>query len=532
MQASAYRNVRRGLWITAAAFGAGVLSPVAGGTPAWAAPAKGEAKESKATRDPKTIKDPFTRGMEYFKQGNLAEALAAFQLEEKDNPKDPIVHSWIGFVQFKQARYDDAIKSLNRSVQLGPNNADTYNNLGNAYLADGQTDAAIEAYRQAVELIKDRPEKNADPYYNLGNALVKKGDLEGALDAFSQAEKISPDDPLIQNNLGYVYERKFAQDNQAPLLREAVEHYRAAVQKDPNNAVFQRNYGLAARRLDSEREAGIKALRRAVELDSKDYNAHLALAEEYQASNPDQAIAEYRAAAALRPNEFVPRYNLGLLYARLAAELPAGAARNSRYQNAIAQLEAAVKIRPTDHRALSALGWANFKADRLEQAATYYGRAIQAAPDLQSAHANLGLVMDRLRKPDAAMQHWRDALRLDPADASTRALLASAYLSKRQYEEAVNHYQQVVKASNRDARSYNNLGFAYEKLGKMDEAIAAYKQAIEIDPRLAIAHNNLGAAYERRGNPELARQYYQKARAIDPNFEDAKRNLQRLNGGS
>lgn len=530
MRARAYRNVRLSLWISATCLGAGILAPSVPG--AFAAPSKEkDSKETRERRDPKSIKDNFQRGMEYYKDGNLAEALASFREEEQDNAKDPIVHSWIGFVLFKMGRNDEAIKELNKSIQLGPNNPDTYNNLGNAYLASGQVDAAIEAYRQGANLLKDRSDKNPDLYYNLGNALVKKGDLDGALDAFNKAEKLDGDDPLIQNNLGYVYERMYAQDNRAALLREAVDHYRRAVNRDPQNAVFQRNYGLAARKLDGEHDQAMKALRRAVELDSKDYNSHLALAEEYQGDNADQAIAEYKIAANLRPNEFVPRYNLGLLYARQAGDVPMGPARMARYQNAITQLEAAVKIRPTDQRALSALGWVNFKADRLEDAATYYGKAIQADPQLQSAHANLGLVMDRLHRPDAAIQHWSDALKLDPTDVSTRALLASAYLGKRQYAEAANHYQQVVKQNPKDARSYNNLGFAYEKLGKMDEAISAYKTAIEIDPRLAIAHNNLGAAYERRGNPELAKQYYQKARQIDPNFEDAKRNLQRLNGG-
>jgi len=490
-----------------------------------------EKKPAAPARDPKAIKDPFTRGMELYKQGKLDDALIAFRQEEEANPKDPIVHSWIGFVLFKKGRHPDAIRALNRSIQLGPNNPDTYNNLGNAYLADGQTDAAVEAYRQAVNLIKDRPERSPDPYYNLGNALVKRGDLDGALTAFLDAEKIDGNDPLIQNNLGFVYERKHTQNPEANSLAPAVEHYRRAVEREPNNAVFQRNYGLAARKLDGRREVALRALKRAVELDPKDYNAHLALAEEYQEAAPTQAIAAYRTAAALRPGEFIPRYNLGLLHARLAAEATAAAPRERNYQAAIVQLEGAVKLRPTDARALGALGWVNFKAGRLDQAAAWYAKAIQAGPDQAASHANLGLVQERLGKTDAAIQSWKEAIRLDPTDGATRALLASAYLGKGRFQEAAAEYQNVVKLNPKDARAQNNLGYALEKLGKLDEAITAYKVAIEMDPRLAIAHNNLGAAYERRGNPELAKQHYQRARQLDPNLEDAKRNLQRLNGG-
>jgi tetratricopeptide (TPR) repeat protein len=510
------------LALTLAAAGAGWPRPVA------AAP-KAEAREP--ARDPKTIKDPFARGMELYRQGKLDEALVAFRLEEEANPKDPIVHSWIGFVLFKKGRNAEAVKALNRSIQLGPNNPDTYNNLGNAYLADGQTDAAIEAYRQAVNLLKDRADRGPDPYYNLGNALVKKGDLDGALAAFLEAERIDGADPLIQNNLGFVYERKHTQNPSANPLAPAVDHYRKALDKEPNNAVFQRNYGLAARKLDGRRDAALRALKRAVELDPKDYNSHLALAEEHQTTSPEQAISEYRIAAALRPAEFIPRYNLGLLYARQAAEAEAPAVRQKHYQSAIQQLDGAVKLRPTDARALSALGWVNFKAGRLEQAASWYAKAIQAAPDQQAAHVNLGLVQEQLKRPDAAIQSWKEAIRLDPTDAATRALLASAFLNKGRFQEAAAEYQNVIKLNSKDARSHNNLGYALEKLGKLDDAITAYKAAIELDPRLAIAHNNLGAAYERRGNPELAKQHYQRARQLDPNLEDAKRNLQRLNGG-
>src|SRR4051794_7045327 len=46
--------------------------------------------------------DPFTRGMELFKDGKLAEAAVAFREAEAKDPQDPVTQSWIGFVLFKQ----------------------------------------------------------------------------------------------------------------------------------------------------------------------------------------------------------------------------------------------------------------------------------------------------------------------------------------------------------------------------------------------------------------------------------------------
>ena len=45
------------------------------------------------------------------------------------------------------------------------------------------------------------------------------------------------------------------------------------------------------------------------------------------------------------------------------------AARQANYKDAIAQLEDAAKLKPNDPRPLSALGWVNYKANRLDDAA-------------------------------------------------------------------------------------------------------------------------------------------------------------------
>lgn len=465
------------------------------------------------------VKDPFGRGMELFRQGKLEEAYASFRLAETQEPRDPIIQSWIGFVLFKLKRYDDAIKSLNNAVRLGGNTSDTHNNLGNAYLAKGELDAAIAAYRRAVELVKEQT-GNPDPHYNLGNALVKKGDLEGALAAFLEAEKQAPDDAMIQNNLGYVYERKNGLDPAKNSLTPAIEHYRKAAEKQPNNPVFHRNLGLAARRQESLQETALQALQRAVQLDPKDYTGHLALAELYQNQKQAvQAIAEYKTAAALRPKEFVPVYNLGLLYARL--EKP-------NFPASVAALQTAFQLRPSDFRVAAALGWVNLRANRPDLASTWYRKAIQLKPDLQTAHANLGVALERLGQTDAAVQAWKKALDLDPKDSPTRAQLAAAYLATDKFELAVGEYRKVVQREPKNAGAFNNLGYALEKTGKLDDAVAAYKAAIEASPELKEAHNNLGAVYERQGHKDLAKQCYLRAQQIDPKFEDARRNLQRL----
>lgn len=546
MRTAISRSVRNGVVVGLLVWGGSLALGAYAPTPVGAAPAKSG----------KEAADPFTRGTELFKQGRLDEALTAFREEESRNPKEAIVQSWIGFVYFNkgkvldeqaagaptpaaaqakraqaQAQYQEAIKYLKQSISLNGNNPDTYNNLGNAYFSRGDTDSAIEAYRQAAALIKDRPDRNPGLYFNLGNALVKKGELDQALNAFLEAERQAPDDPEIQNNLGFIYERK-SRDSDAELLANAVEHYRKAADKEPNNAYFQRNLGLAARKAQGQDELAMRALKKAAQLNARDYAVQVALAEEYQnQKQTEQAITCYKNAVQIRPKEFVPRYNLGLLFARQAGEAASPAVRTTKYEAATQQLLEAVKLNPTDARVLSALGWVYFKLEDWKNAAIHFQKAITADPDLQSAYVNLGLTMEKLEKPEEAIKAFREALKRDATDVTTRKSLALAYLNKKLYQQAVGEYQEAIKLDPKDPLSYNNLGFALERLKKVDEAIAAYKQAIAVDPRFAMAHNNLGACYEQQGNKELAKQCYTKALQINPGNEDAKKNLARLNGG-
>lgn len=510
MSTPAGRALRRGLLIALTAFQCAAAPAVlagAGAEPKPAAPAR-------------TQQDPFTRGMELFKQGKLDPAIAALREAEKAEPQDAIIQSWLGFVLFKRGRYDEAIGYLKQSITLSGANPDVYNNLGNAYLAKSDVENAVESYRQAVNLVKEKPGQHADVYYNLGNALVRKRDLDGALAAFLEAEKQDGKDPLIHNNLGYVYEQKYEIDRLPATIETAIRQYQQAAELEPKNAVFQRNLGLAARRREGQSEVALKALKNAVELDPKDYLSHVALAEEYQTRKQmPLAITEYKTALALRPVEFVPRYNLGLLYAR--QDPP-------NFAEAIFHLQKAASLRAADQRVLSALGYVNFQAKRYEDAAKWYEKVVQAAPDFQAGHANLGMVMERLGNVDRAIQCWKEALKLDPNDGSSRSLLAAAYLSKARYEDAASEYGEVVKRDPKDGSSYNNLGFALEKLNKMEEAIAAYQHALDANPKLAVAWNNLGAIYQRQGQKDKARDHYEKALAVDPKYDDARKNLERL----
>jgi len=82
-----------------------------------------------------------------------------------------------------QGQIDQAIDSYHRALQLNPNHAPAWNNLGLAFSKLRRYDEAITAFQRAVSI----DPKYADAYNNLGAALVETKQLDQAVVAAKTA---------------------------------------------------------------------------------------------------------------------------------------------------------------------------------------------------------------------------------------------------------------------------------------------------------------------------------------------------------
>lgn len=151
---------------------------------------------------------------------------------------------------------DRAIEVLNRSVELNPDLADAYFQLGIAYALIETRDAAVieeqvtptptpgekkqrvattnseKAFEKAVDAYKKQIEANENDdlaYFNLGRAYNKLNEDEDAARALRQAVRLKPDDTEYQTELGAIL-IKLAQ------YREAISPLRKALELDPENS--------------------------------------------------------------------------------------------------------------------------------------------------------------------------------------------------------------------------------------------------------------------------------------------------------
>ena len=83
----------------------------------------------------------------------------------------------MGLVHLARGRYQDAIASLNRAVELEPRNTDALRELANAYEDAGRVAEAEATYRRAIELRHN----SWAAYKDLGVFLNQRGRLAEAV---------------------------------------------------------------------------------------------------------------------------------------------------------------------------------------------------------------------------------------------------------------------------------------------------------------------------------------------------------------
>ena len=115
----------------------------------------------------------------------------------------------------------------------------------------------------------------------------------------------------------------------------------------------------------------------------------------------------------------------------------------SDWKAAQAKLEPWLAAHPDDARALFDLGYVADAQNRLDDAASLYGRAVAANPQSFLAHLSLGLLLARQNHFDEARTELDAATKLDPGDDGP-AMKARAWRALAQIDRATD----ATEASN------------------------------------------------------------------------------------
>jgi len=159
---------------------------------------------------------------------------------------------------YDAGKYEEAIASFDKALEIKPKFADVWNSKGDALRGLKKYEEAVTSYDKAIEA----DPKNAGAWVNKG--IVLRIDLSrhnDAIASFDKAIEIDPKNAGAWNHKGNVLSTLSRED-------DAFACYDKATEIDPKDAVFWSNKGIALRILKKYEES-IASFDKATEIDSE-----------------------------------------------------------------------------------------------------------------------------------------------------------------------------------------------------------------------------------------------------------------------
>ncbi len=160
--------------------------------------------------------------------------------------------------QLKRAgRLDEAIALYHQVIEINPNFAWAYHNLGDAFVKQGNFDEAIVNYSQSLEIVPNSPSF----LYSLGSVCWKTGDLEAAIQYLEKAIALKPDFGKSYQLLGQTLTQKGEFDR-------ATIAYSKVAQLNPGLSQFQTTLGLLSQDLVKSKNTDVNNTQKTLKINN------------------------------------------------------------------------------------------------------------------------------------------------------------------------------------------------------------------------------------------------------------------------
>jgi tetratricopeptide (TPR) repeat protein len=185
-------------------------------------------------------------------QGQLQKVLEHGAALARQFPGNPLIPNILGAAYAASERFEDAIASFSRALEIDPGIFLAHSNMGAALAALGRHDEAVAWYTEALRLKPDY----AVAHNNLGNALKALGRHGEAVVSYARALEIRPDFAEAHGSLGVTL-------RDMGRFEDAIEHLSRALQLKPGDAELHNSLGVALNSL-GRHDAAIASYREAL----------------------------------------------------------------------------------------------------------------------------------------------------------------------------------------------------------------------------------------------------------------------------
>ena len=163
-------------------------------------------------------------------------------------------------------------------------------------------------------------------------------------------------------------------------------------------------------------------------------------------------------------------------------------------------------------------------AARVDDAITFYRRALEVDPHFPAAQFGLATVLTKTGRTEEAIPYYRDAISGWPDYQEAHYNFGQALAGTGRVEDAVAQFAEAVRLRADDADAHAALGKALLRLGRVDDAVVQFARALELNPNDGATQTNLGSALANQGRIAEALPHFERAVALHPDDTVALRN--------
>ncbi len=466
-----------------------------------------KAYERQFKRSPKKFEviDTFTaldysnRGGTYWNLKLYNEALKDLNRAIQLDPEDPHAYVNRGVVYKSQKEYEKAFSDYRHAININPSLIEAYINLGSIHEELKQNDDTISAYTRALEL-----DPSLDKVYiNRGNIYLKQNHLKEALSDFNRAIEIRPNSSEAYSNRGVIYDETNKYD-------EAFSDFNKAIKIDSENAKAYSNRGKHYFK-KKQYNNSLTDLNRAIEIDPSLVEAYVNRGNTYkELKRYDKALSDFTKAIELNPNLAQAYSNRGPIYEDM-----------KQFDKALADYDRALKIDPNLVEIYINRNATLCAMMRFDEALSDINHAIDISPNNAVAYMNRANTYVMLQRYNEALSDFNKAVELEPDNSQIYYNRAKLYEMSQQFNQALSDYSCAIEIDTNNVWAYTNRGYIYTILNQFDEALDDFSKAIEIEPTHIRAYINRGTLYLQLAQYDKAITNCTTAIKIDPNNFEA-----------
>jgi len=424
-------------------------------------------------KSPSDIEGLLVRGRVHLAKRETQEAIADFQSVLKLEPKLAIAHQQLALAHLQANNLQQAKAELSEAIKLAPQFVDARIQLAQLNLQSGSPQLAIEDLENLTRTVPQARE----PYRILGAAYITQKSPAKATETFRKFAAMAPQDPQGPYLIGVALR---AEGKPA----EARKQFETALTMAPGftDAVVQL---VSLRLVDKDTTGAAELVKQQIAAAKSPGPLYEILGNIYLVDRKlDDAEKAFLKAIELEPRLVASYTNLAVIYNT-----------EKKADQAIAKLEEARKVAPTNLSPLMMLGLLQQQRGNIAKAQEAYSQALAINPRFAPAANNLAwLYSENNGDKEKALQLAQMAKEVSPDDPSISDTLGWILYKRGVYQRALALFEESAAKMPDNPTIQYHLGLAYAKVGNTEGARKALNAATNTKrefPELADARRAL-----------------------------------------